>query len=67
MLTLLILVYAYLKVITAVYFEPRYNTFDKVDRGVYICLIINIILILFAVINPKYLMHDVELMLVEVF
>ena len=67
LLTMLVLVYAYLKIIMAIYFDHRYNIFDTVDKGVYICLLINIILILFAIINPKYLMHDVELMLVEVF
>ena len=67
MVAMLILAYAYLKIITVSYFEPRNNNFDIVDKGVYICLIINIILILVAVINPKYLMHDVEQMLVAVF
>lgn len=67
LLAMLILVYAYLKIITVVYFEPRNNGFDIVDKGVYICLLINILLILIAIINPKYLMHDVEQMLVAVF
>jgi len=65
--SMLILAYAYLKIITVVYFEPRSNAFDIVDRGVYLCMFINIILMLIAIINPKYLMHDVELMLVAVF
>ena len=64
---MLILAYAYLKIITVVYFEPRNNAFDIVDRGVYWCMVINIIIMLIAIINPKYLMHDVELMLVAVF
>ena len=67
LVALLILVYAYLKIITVVYFEPRDNNFDIVDKGVYICLFINIVLIAIAIINPKYLMHDVEQMLVAVF
>ncbi len=65
--SMLILAYAYLKIITVVYFEPRNNAFDIVDRGVYWCMVINIIIMLIAIINPKYLMHDVELMLVAVF
>ena len=65
--SMLILAYAYLKIITVVYFEPRNNTFDIVDRGVYWCMLINVVLMLIAIINPKYLMHDVELMLVAVF
>nr|QIM10503.1 NADH-quinone oxidoreductase subunit N [uncultured Alphaproteobacteria bacterium] len=67
LLAMLILVYAYLKIITVVYFEPRDNNFDIVDKGVYICLLINIVLIAIAIVNPKYLMHDVEQMLVAVF
>lgn len=67
LIAMLILVYAYLKIITVVYFEPRDNNFDIVDKGVYICLLINIILIVIAIVNPKYLMHDVEQMLVAVF
>lgn len=67
LVAMLILVYAYLKIITVVYFEPRDNNFDIVDKGVYICLLINIVLIVVAIVNPKYLMHDVEQMLVAVF
>lgn len=65
--SMLILAYAYLKIITVVYFEPRDNTFDIVDKGVYWWMFINVVIMLLAVINPKYLMHDVELMLVAVF
>jgi NADH-quinone oxidoreductase subunit N len=64
--SMLILVYAYLRIITVVYFEPRNNSFDRVDKGVYICLVINIILIVLAVVNPKYLMHDIKTMLVVI-
>ena len=39
----------------------------KANFGVLIYLVINIIIMLIAIINPKYLMHDVELMLVAVF
>ena len=67
LVAMLILVYAYLKIITVVYFEARNKSFDEVDKGVYICMLINIILILIAIINPKYLMHDVEMMLIAVF
>jgi NADH-quinone oxidoreductase subunit N len=67
LVAMLILVYAYLKIITVVYFEARNKNFDEVDKGVYICMLINIILILIAIINPKYLMHDVEMMLIAVF
>ena len=61
--SVLILACAYLRVITAVYFEPRNINFDRVDKEVYICIAINVILIVMTVLNPKYLMHDVEMML----
>ncbi len=61
--SVLILACVYLRVITAVYFEPRNINFDRVDKEVYICIAINVILIVMTVLNPKYLMHDVEMML----
>ena len=64
--SMLILVYAYLKIITVIYFEPRNISFDRVDKGVYIYLAVNILLIAITVLNPKYLMHDVEMMLVAI-
>lgn len=61
--SVLILACAYLRVITAVYFEPRNINFDRVDKEVYVCIAVNVILIVMTVLNPKYLMHDVEMML----
>lgn len=66
MASVLLLANAGLRVITALYFEPRNISFDRVDKGVYICLLINMLLILVAILNPRYLMHDVETMLVTV-
>lgn len=57
---MLILVYAYLKIITVVYFDARNNSFDIVDKGVYICMIINIVVMITIIINPQYLMHDIQ-------
>lgn len=65
--SMLILVYAFLNIITKMYFEPRSNIFDSVDQGVYLVLAINLILIVISIVNPKYLMSDVEAMLVAVF
>lgn len=67
LVAVLMLVYAYLKIIKALYFDPRTNIFDRADKGVYICLFINLILVLISILNPKYLMHDVEAMLVTIF
>lgn len=60
---LLLLAYAFLNVIKTVYFDLRSNTFDRADKGVYICLMINLILVLISILNPKYLMHDAETIL----
>ncbi len=67
LLAVLMLAYAYLKVIKALYFDERINSFDRVDKGVYICLTVNLILILISILNPKYLMNDVEAMLTTIF
>ena len=64
--SMLILVYAYLKIITVIYFEPRNISFDRVDKGVYTYIAVNLLLIAVTVINPKYLMHDVEMMLAAI-
>ncbi len=64
--SVLVLVAAYLKIITAVYFEPRNISFDRVDKGVYIYMAINILLIIATILNPRYLMHDVEMMLAAI-
>ena len=64
--SMLILVYAYLKIITVIYFEPRNISFDRVDKGVYTYIAVNLFLIAVTVINPKYLMHDVEMMLAAI-
>jgi len=60
---LLLLAYAFLNVIKTVYFDARHNLFDRADQGVYICLMINLILVLISILNPKYLMHDAEAIL----
>lgn len=66
-LALLMLTVAYLRVIKIIYFDERKNNFDRADKGVYICLMINIVLVLISLFNPKYLMLDVERMLVTIF
>ncbi len=57
---MIILVYAYLKIITAVYFEVRNNGFDIVDKGVYICMVICILVMVAIIIDPQYLMYEIE-------
>lgn len=54
------------QIITVIYFEPRNISFDRVDKGVYTYIAVNLLLIAVTVINPKYLMHDVEMMLAAI-
>ena len=63
MTALVMVAYAYLLIIKTIYFDPRKNTFDRADKGVYICLMINLVLVLISILNPKYLMHDAETIL----
>ncbi len=67
LLSVLMLIYAYLKIIKSMYFDSRTNIFDRADKGVYICLFINLVLVLISILNPRYLMHDFEAMLVTIF
>ena len=58
---LLLLAYAFLNVIKTIYFDARGgNTFDRADKGVYICLMVNLILVLISILNPRYLMLVAE-------
>ncbi len=63
MLSLLFMANAYLQVIRKIYFSPLKNSFDRTDKAIYICLFINLILVVISLLNPGYLLHDAELVL----
>ena len=50
-LSVCIIMRAYLRLIKSMYFDERKNTFDRADKGIYICLFINIILVLITLFN----------------
>ena len=54
---------AYLQVIRTIYFEPRKNSFDRTDKAIYLCLLINLLLIFISILNPAYLLHDAQIAL----
>ena len=60
---LLLVTAACLQVIRTIYFEPVSNKFDRTDKAIYICLFINMIIILLALINPAWLLHDALIIL----
>ncbi len=62
----LLMAYAFLNVIKTIYFDKSESGFDRVDKGVYICLTINLFLVLISILNPSYLLHDAEPLLTTV-
>lgn len=57
-LSLLFVAGACLQVVRTVYFEPQEKKFDRTDKAIYICLFINMVLILISLLNPAWLIHD---------
>lgn len=62
----LLMAYAFLNIIKTIYFDKSESGFDRVDKGVYICLTINLLLVLISILNPSYLLHDAEPLLTTV-
>ncbi len=67
LISLLLIANAYLRVIQAVYFNERHEDFDRADYGIYVCLFINLMIVLISLLNPRYLMNDVEKILFAIF
>ena len=67
LLSVLFMANAYLQVIRTVYFEPMKHNFDRTDKAIYICLFINLVLVMISIINPAYLLQDAEKILSGVF
>lgn len=57
-ISLLFVAGACLQIVRTVYFEPPANKFDRTDKAIYICLFINMLLILISLLNPAWLIHD---------
>ena len=57
---LVFLAYGLLKVIKILYFNKHQHSFDRVDKGVYVSLIFYVGIMLAIIINPKYILHDIE-------
>lgn len=58
LLSLLLMSNAYLQLIRKIYFEPQNLSFDRTDKAIYICLLVNIILVATTMINPSFLFKD---------
>ena len=57
---LVFLAYGLLRVIKIIYFNKKIRNFDRVDKGVYWSLLLNLGIMLMMVISPKYIMYDIE-------
>ena len=67
LLSLCLLAHAYLRVIKAIYFVPANNIFDRTDKRIYICLLVNLMLILFTILNPRIIVNDINIALTTIF
>ena len=56
--SLLFVAGACLQVVRTIYFEEQKNKFDRTDKAIYICLFVNMLLILISLLNPSWLIHD---------
>lgn len=56
--SLLFVASACLQIIRTIYFEPLADKYDRTDKAIYICLFINVALILISLVNPAWLIHD---------
>ena len=54
------LAYGMLRVIKSIFFDQRKQSFDRVDKGVYIGLMLNILLIWTIIIKPEILIANIE-------
>ena len=61
--SLVVLGAAFLRIIKVIYFDRKNLHFDRVDKGIYLTLAINLFIIAVLMINPKYLMNDIEVAL----
>lgn len=66
MTALLLMITAYLDVIKTVFFNECSKKFDRADKAIYICLFLNIIIVLISILEPSYLMDNLEKLLLPV-
>lgn len=63
MIALLLILNAFFKVISTMFFEPRNKNFDRADRGIYFCLLLNMIFFLIGILNPAIFIEQFEQLL----
>lgn len=58
MLSLLFVAGACLQIVRIIYFEKPVTKFDRADKAIYICLFINVFIVLLSLANPTWLLYD---------
>lgn len=60
LIALVTLTYSYLQIIKTLYFENSRVTFDRVDRGIYMVVLLTVLVMMFLVLQPHFLVQNVE-------
>lgn len=63
MLGILMMASAYLRVIKVMYFDEKQRSFDRVDRGIYMILLTDVVIIVALLVSPKELLGAIAAML----
>ena len=57
----------YLRLVKTLYFEEANHSFDRADKGIYIYMFVNLVVVVISLLHPRLLMNDFEKMLITVF
>ena len=60
LLSLLFIANAYLQLIRHIYFTPVVKSFDRADKAIYLCLFVNLLLVLISTLNPEFWLRSAE-------
>ena len=65
--SLILIANGYLRLVKALYFEEANHSYDRVDKGIYIFMFANMVVVVVSLLHPRLLMNDFEKMLITVF
>ena len=67
LLMFLVLAYAYLQIIMALYFYKSRESFDRADKGIYIAMMLNMVIMMIILMKPQYFSDYLAFMTESVF
>ena len=65
--SLILISNGYLRLVKTLYFEEVSHPFDRTDKGIYIFMFANLVVVVVSLLHPRLLMNDFEKMLITVF